>query len=41
MEQISIVKKRSRVMPAMIALLIVVLIVLAAMYFLGDAPPTA
>ena len=39
MEQISIVKKRSRVWPMLFVLIVLALIVLAAMYFVGDAPP--
>ena len=38
MEQISIVRKRSRVVPVVVTLLIVALIILAALYFIGDAP---
>ena len=42
MEQISIVKKRSRLWPMLFIILIVLaLIVLGAMYFVGDAPPAA
>lgn len=37
MEQISIVRKRSRVWPIVIALIIVALVVAAAVWFLGDA----
>jgi hypothetical protein len=39
MEQIAIVKKRSRVWPTIITLLIVALVILAALYFIGDTPP--
>jgi hypothetical protein len=38
MEQISIVKKRSRVLPVVITLLIVALLILAALYVIGDVP---
>lgn len=38
MEQISIVKKRSRITPMIVILLLVILAVLAALYFVGDAP---
>jgi hypothetical protein len=42
MEQIAIIKKRSRLLPTIIALLIVALVVFAALYLIGSAPaPTA
>jgi hypothetical protein len=37
MEPIAIVRKRSRVWPMVITLIIIALIVAAAMFFLGDA----
>ena len=37
MEQISIVRRRSRVWPIVIVLIIVALVVAAAMFFFGDS----
>jgi hypothetical protein len=41
MEQLSIVRKRSRVWPIVIALIVVALLVGAALWFLGDQPARA
>ena len=37
MEQISIVRRRSRLWPIVIALIIVALVIAAAMFFFGDS----
>jgi hypothetical protein len=40
MEQITIVRKRNRVWPLVLAVLVVALIVVAALYLIGSTPET-
>jgi hypothetical protein len=41
MEQISIVRRRSRLWPIVIAVIIIALVAAAALFFFGDAATTA
>ena len=40
MEPIAIVKKRSRIWLVMVFLIVIMLLAAAALWFMGDAPPT-